>query len=163
MAGRTHPARDIGSSAARAQHVRPFAGRRVGVIRPRDPTCKGCQPVRQAEGSAVSRRKPLIEPVAFTCQFCSDRQEWDTREAADAAAVWHLFEVHPLRWRAIARGPVPHGSPADAAEPPADTHRIRLNKERRRLAHAVLYSSPVTSDAATDRVLAPARRPSVRR
>ena len=23
-------------------------------------------------------------------------------EAADAAPVWHLFEVHPLRWRAIA-------------------------------------------------------------
>ena len=44
----------------------------------------------------------MIEPVAFTCQFCSERQEWDTREAADAAAVWHLFEVHPLRWRATA-------------------------------------------------------------
>jgi hypothetical protein len=52
----------------------------------------------------VSRleEEPLIEPVAFTCQFCSERQEWDTREAADAAAVWHLFEVHPLRWRATA-------------------------------------------------------------
>jgi len=44
----------------------------------------------------------LIEPVVFTCQFCSERQEWDTREAADAAAVWHLFEFHPLRWRATA-------------------------------------------------------------
>ena len=82
--------------------MRPFAGRRVGVIRPRDPTCKGVNRCGQAEGSAVSRRKPLIEPVVFTCQFCSERQEWDTREAADAAAVWHLFEVHPLRWRATA-------------------------------------------------------------
>ena len=41
------------------------------------------------------------------------------------------------------RGPVPHGSPADAAGPPVDMHRIRLSKERRRLAHAVLCSSPV--------------------
>ena len=43
-----------------------------------------------------------MESVGFTCQFCSERQEWDTREAADAAAAWHLFEVHPLRWRAVA-------------------------------------------------------------
>jgi len=55
---------------------------------------------------------------------------------------------------------VPHGSPADAAGPPADTHRIRLSKERRRLAHAVLYSSPVTSDAVTDRVPGPHGVPS---
>ena len=39
--------------------------------------------------------------------------------------------------------PLPHGSPADAAGPPADTYRIRLSKEQRRLAHAVLCSSPV--------------------
>ena len=43
-----------------------------------------------------------MESVGFTCQFCSERQEWDTREAADAAAIWHLFEVHPLRWRSTA-------------------------------------------------------------
>jgi len=61
------------------------------------------------------------------------------------------------------RRPLPHGSPADAAGPPADTYRIRLSKEQRRLAHAVSYSSPVISDAVTDRVLARARRPFVRR
>jgi len=40
------------------------------------------------------------------------------------------------------RRPLPHGSPADAAGPPADTYRIRLSKEQRRLAQAVC-SSPV--------------------
>ena len=35
---------------------------------------------------------------AFTCRFCSEHQEWDTPRAADAAAVRHLFDAHPMRW-----------------------------------------------------------------
>jgi len=39
---------------------------------------------------------------AFTCRFCSEHQDWDTPRAADAAAVRHLFEEHPVRWLAVA-------------------------------------------------------------
>ena len=39
--------------------------------------------------------------TGFICQYCSEHQDWDTREAADSAAVWHLFHTHPLRWLAV--------------------------------------------------------------
>jgi len=52
-----------------------------------------------------------MESVAVACQFCSERQEWDTPEAADAITVWHLFEIHPLRWRAIAGDRCPDDPP----------------------------------------------------
>ena len=45
--------------------------------------------------------------TGFTCQHCSEHQEWDSRVAADSAAVWHLFEAHPLRWFAVAGGSYP--------------------------------------------------------
>jgi len=84
---------------------RPFTGRqslnqagRSGRPRVSTDVSAGAE----VERSAVSARKLFIESVVFTCQFCSERQEWDTREAADPAAAWHLFEIHPLRWRATA-------------------------------------------------------------
>ena len=43
-----------------------------------------------------------MDDLGFTCQFCGETQEWDSREAADAAALWHLFDEHPVRWLAIA-------------------------------------------------------------
>jgi hypothetical protein len=43
-----------------------------------------------------------MEFNAFTCQYCAEHQEWDARAAADSAAVWHLFDAHPIRWAAIA-------------------------------------------------------------
>ena len=45
--------------------------------------------------------------TGFTCQHCSEHQEWDRREAADSAAVRHLFDAHPLRWFAVAGGSYP--------------------------------------------------------
>ena len=49
--------------------------------------------------------------TAFTCQFCAEHQEWNTAQAADSAAVWHLFEAHPLHWLAIAGGNYPVDPP----------------------------------------------------
>lgn len=39
-----------------------------------------------------------MEFTAFACQFCSEHQEWESRETADSAAVWHSFQAHPPRW-----------------------------------------------------------------
>ena len=50
-----------------------------------------------------------MDVTGFTCQYCSEHQEWDTRQAADSAAVWHLFDAHPLRWLALAEGGYPVG------------------------------------------------------
>jgi len=52
-----------------------------------------------------------MEFTAFTCQFCAERQEWDTPRAADAAAVWHVFDTHPGRWSAVAGDTVPTDPP----------------------------------------------------
>ena len=52
-----------------------------------------------------------MEFTAFTCQFCSEHQEWDSTQAADSAAVWHLFSEHPLRWFAIAGDAQPMDPP----------------------------------------------------
>lgn len=60
-----------------------------------------------------------MELTTFTCQFCSEHQEWDTREAADSAAVWHLFTDHPLRWFAVAGNAQPTDLP-----PPRLGHRL---------------------------------------
>ena len=49
--------------------------------------------------------------TTFTCQFCAEHREWDTAQAADSAAVWHLFEAHPLHWLAIAGGSYPVDPP----------------------------------------------------
>ena len=49
----------------------------------------------------------LMGFTGFTCQHCSEHQEWDNRVAADSAAVWHLFDAHPLRWFAVAGGSYP--------------------------------------------------------
>jgi len=60
---------------------------------------------RRNLGNAIrfeGRRNPLMEFNAFTCQYCAEHQEWDARAAADSAAVWHLFDAHPIRWAAIA-------------------------------------------------------------
>jgi hypothetical protein len=53
----------------------------------------------------------LMGFTVFTCQYCAQHQQWDTREAADSAAVWHLFDAHPLRWLAVAGA----GYPVDPA------------------------------------------------
>ena len=42
-----------------------------------------------------------------------------TRQAADSAAVWHLFATHPLRWPALAG----RGYPVDPA-PSRLGHRL---------------------------------------
>lgn len=54
-----------------------------------------------------------MEHNSFTCQFCNEHQEWDTRQAADSAAVWHLFEAHPMRWATIAGPTIPTYPAAD--------------------------------------------------
>ena len=53
----------------------------------------------------------LMDFTGFTCQYCSEHQDWDTREAADSAAVWHLFDAHPFRWLAVAGGGYPASPP----------------------------------------------------
>ena len=73
---------DFGWSAvAGGQHRRPFTGRqslnqagRSGRPRVSTDVSAGAE----VERSAVSGRKRFIESVVFTCQFCSERQEWDT-------------------------------------------------------------------------------------
>lgn len=53
-----------------------------------------------------------MEFTGFSCQFCAERQDWVTLRAADPAAVWHLFDAHPVRWFAVAGDTVPAGPPA---------------------------------------------------
>ena len=48
-----------------------------------------------------------MEFTGFTCQNCAEHQDRDTREAADSAAVWHLFDAHPPRWLAVAEAGYP--------------------------------------------------------
>lgn len=67
--------------------------------------------------SRLEMRKNLMEFTAFTCQFCSEHPEWDTPDAADSAAVWHLFDAHPVRWLAVAGNDYPTGPATTAAGP----------------------------------------------
>ena len=43
-----------------------------------------------------------MDEFAFSCQFCDEQQKWDSQESADSAALWHLFDEHPLRWLSVA-------------------------------------------------------------
>lgn len=66
-----------------------------------------------------------MDELGFTCQYCGETQEWDSREAAEAAALWHLFEEHPLRWLAVAD----QAAPADP--PPRQVgHRLTRSDAR---------------------------------
>jgi len=38
-----------------------------------------------------------MDEFAFSCQFCDEQQKWSSQESADSAALWHLFDEHPLR------------------------------------------------------------------
>ena len=132
---------DIGSSAAR-EHITCVRSPADGIdVRPRDPRARGVNRCGQAEVS---------------------RLEEETIDRARCVHVSVLLGASgvgypggsgcgrclaPVRGSSAAlardrRRPLPHGSPADAAGPPADTYRIRLSKEQRRLAQAVC-SSPV--------------------
>jgi len=48
-----------------------------------------------------TRGIPDMDEFTFSCQFCGETQKWDSQQAADSAALWHLFEEHPLRWLAV--------------------------------------------------------------
>ena len=48
-----------------------------------------------------------MDEFAFTCQVCGEMQKWDSLKAADSAALWHLFEEHPLRWLDLSGGRYP--------------------------------------------------------
>lgn len=48
-----------------------------------------------------------MEFTGFSCQFGFERRERDTPRAADAAAVWQLFDARPRRWFAVADDTVP--------------------------------------------------------
>jgi len=48
-----------------------------------------------------TRGIPDMDESKFSCQFCGETQKWDSQQAADSAALWHLFEEHPLRWLAV--------------------------------------------------------------
>ena len=48
-----------------------------------------------------TRGIPDMDESTFSCQFCGETQKWDSQQAADSAALWHLFEEHPLRWLAV--------------------------------------------------------------
>ena len=52
-----------------------------------------------------------MDEFAFTCQFCGEMQKWDSQEAVDSAARWHLFDEHPLRWAAVAGDRYPADPP----------------------------------------------------
>jgi len=52
-----------------------------------------------------------MDEFAFSCQFCDEQQKWNSQESADSAALWHLFDEHPLRWLSVAGDPHPAGPP----------------------------------------------------
>ena len=52
-----------------------------------------------------------MDESSFSCQFCGETQTWDSQQAADSAALWHLFEEHPLRWLAVAGDRCPADRP----------------------------------------------------
>ena len=58
-----------------------------------------------------TRGIPDMDEFTFSCQFCGETQKWDSREAADSAALWHLFQEHPLRWVAVAGDRYPTDPP----------------------------------------------------
>lgn len=41
-----------------------------------------------------------FEPTefAFRCALCGHSEAWTTERAAQAAAVWHVFELHQGEW-----------------------------------------------------------------
>jgi hypothetical protein len=43
-----------------------------------------------------------MDAITFTCQYCGEQQKWETRESANVAASWHLYDAHPLRWLTVA-------------------------------------------------------------
>ena len=43
-----------------------------------------------------------MDAITFPCQYCGEQQEWETRESANVAASWHLYDYHPLRWLTVA-------------------------------------------------------------
>jgi len=66
-----------------------------------------------------------MEECTFSCQYCGETQKLDSREAADSAALWHLFQEHPLRWVAVAGDRYPTGpppTPVGAPTGPVLTH-----------------------------------------
>ena len=71
-----------------------------------------------------------MDAITFTCQYCGEQQEWDTRESASVAASWHLFDAHPLRWLTVAglrcpTDPRPRRA-RQWADPPRTTRAPRL-------------------------------------
>lgn len=37
-------------------------------------------------------------PANMVCFYCPARETWPTREEAQAAAVWHVYDLHPETW-----------------------------------------------------------------
>ena len=52
-----------------------------------------------------------MEFTGFSCRFGSANREGDTLRAADAAAVWQLFDARPGRWSAVAGDTIPLDPP----------------------------------------------------
>ena len=70
-----------------------------------------------------------------------------TQTAADSAAVWHLFDAHPLRWLAATGGGhprVPRPSVASWSFPPIDREIYGWSGDR----HAVVIDFPRAGKAA---------------
>lgn len=44
---------------------------------------------------------PIAETTATACRLCSWGETWSTRDAALAAATWHVFDDHPIDWTMI--------------------------------------------------------------
>lgn len=65
-----------------------------------------------------------MDAITFTCQYCGEQQEWDTRQSASVAASWHLFDAHPLRWLTVAGHRCPTDPRPRRARHWADSPRI---------------------------------------
>lgn len=65
-----------------------------------------------------------MDAITFTCQYCGEQQEWDTRESASVAASWHMFDAHPLRWLTVAGHRCPTDPRPTWARRRADPPRI---------------------------------------
>ena len=94
------------------RHRRTWAASRAAPLGDRERVSSHSTPKYAGGLDSDPRSDPkegihLMEFHGFTCQYCAQHQEWDTREAADSAALWRLFDDHPLRWLAVAG----HGYP----------------------------------------------------